>query len=305
MNTLIHLIALVLTVYSPAPHEQEGKRADESTAQCRTIIYDGFETSSMGQHWNGRKLLPGALQIQSSVVRDGKWAASITLRQGDQLVQEIGSELERAELEESRALWSVEGASYSYSFSIFVPQDFPIALTRLVIAQWKQLCPAQSCTPDNPIIAIRYDRRELFITHQVSQQKQILYRTREDIRNRWLDFRFQVRFSRSPYGHVRAWLGNNLIINYRGINANPTSGGYEDQSRFYFKMGLYRDRMPEPMTIYLDEYRKEEFPTVRPGRKTGTHVVGHALALDHDANGSHPARSQQEPEGKTHERKLL
>jgi hypothetical protein len=27
---------------------------------------------------------------------------------------------------------------------------------------------------------------------------------------------------------------------------------------FYFKVGLYRDRMPAPMTIYVDEYRKEQ-----------------------------------------------
>ena len=28
-----------------------------------------------------------------------------------------------------------------------------------------------------------------------------------------------------------------------------------------FKSGLYRDVMPQPMTIYLDEYRKKQLPT--------------------------------------------
>jgi hypothetical protein len=46
------------------------------------------------------------------------------------------------------------------------------------------------------------------------------------------------------------------------VNAYPESAatGYTHPGRFYFKMGLYRDLMPEPMTIYIDEYRKKELP---------------------------------------------
>ena len=33
---------------------------------------------------------------------------------------------------------------------------------------------------------------------------------------------------------------------------------YRDPSRFYFKMGLYRDVMPQPMTVYIDEYSKRQ-----------------------------------------------
>jgi hypothetical protein len=42
-----------------------------------------------------------------------------------------------------------------------------------------------------------------------------------------------------------------------GVNAYPASGGYTSDGRFYFKLGLYRDRMPQPMSIYVDEYRKK------------------------------------------------
>jgi len=232
--------------------------------QPNAVVYDGFETTGLRQHWETRRFLPGAVRIQSSVARAGKGAARIILRPGDQIPQERGSELERAELQESTRLWSVEDSAYVYSFSVFVPQDFPIVSTRLVIAQWKQYCPVDACTPDNPTLAIRYQAGELSITKQVTAEKDVLYRTRDDIRNRWLDFRFEIRFSRSQSGRIKAWLGDTLVIDYKGVTAYPASGGYVEDGLFYFKMGLYRDRSSEPMTIYFDEYRKHRLDARGP-----------------------------------------
>jgi len=87
---------------------------------------------------------------------------------------------------------------------------------------------------------------------------------RDDIRNRWLDFRFQIRFSRSQSGRIKAWLGDTLVIDCKGANAYPEAGGYAGRGRFYFKVGLYRDRISEPMNIYVDEYRKEQLPDGLP-----------------------------------------
>jgi hypothetical protein len=79
---------------------------------------------------------------------------------------------------------------------------------------------------------------------------------------RWLDFRFQIRFSTTENGRIRAWLGDKQVVDYLGVNAYPENKqtGYANPSRFYFKMGLYRDVMTEPMTIYIDEYRKKQLP---------------------------------------------
>jgi len=233
---------------------------------CRhnAVIYDGFEAPGLGRHWETKKFLPGAVQIQSSVVRAGKRAAGITLRPGDKIPQEKGSELERAELLESRRLWSAEDSAYEYSFSAFVPQDFPIVPTRLVIAQWKQHCPVDECTPDSPVIAIRFVGGELSITHRSGSEEQILYRTRDDIRNRWLDFRFQIRFGRSRSGRIKVWLDDTLIADSTGPTAYPASGGYTGRDMFYFKMGLYRDQSQVPMTLYFDEYRKQKMSAIAP-----------------------------------------
>jgi hypothetical protein len=47
------------------------------------------------------------------------------------------------------------------------------------------------------------------------------------------------------------------VIDDKGVNVYPEAGGYAGRGLFYFKVGLYRDRMPETMTIYVDEYRKK------------------------------------------------
>lgn len=224
-------------------------------------IYDGFETTSLNKIWDTKKLIPGSVEIQSSIVRSGKSAAKITLRAGDQIDKEKGTILERTELLEKRILWAYEDLYYSYSFSLFIPQDFPIVRNRLVIAQWKQVCPIENCDPDNPVIAIRYITGELLITHKVSQQKKVLYRTKEDIRNKWLDFKAKIRFSQKKDGEIKIWLNNEFIVNYNGINAYPEKGGYPKRNHFKFKMGLYRDQMKESMTIYIDEFSKQLLST--------------------------------------------
>lgn len=57
-------------------------------------------------------------------------------------------------------------------------------------------------------------------------------------------------------------LDKRQIVDYTGVNAYPEEKqtGFTHPGWFYFKMGLYRDLMDEPMTIYLDEYRKRGLP---------------------------------------------
>ncbi|HPG41853.1 MAG TPA: heparin lyase I family protein [bacterium] len=125
-------------------------------------VYDGFESDQLSNIWNMEKILPGALQIQSTCVHTGKRAAKITL-----------------------------------------------------------------------------------------------YRQTEDIRDRWLNFRFQIRFSRTPQGRIQAWLIDREIINYSGVTAYSQEYGYPTPSYFYFKMGLHRDQFTLPMTIYMTKRNRK------------------------------------------------
>jgi hypothetical protein len=139
-----------------------------------------------------------------------------------------------------------------------LPQDFPIVPTRLVIAQWKQDCKSGDCIPENPVIALHYESGELNVTLQVGPKKIALYSRTEGIVNNWLDFRFEILFSRDQHGRIKAWLNDQQIVDYKGVTAYSKSYGYPTPGRFYFKMGLYRDKMEQPMAIYLDEYKKQQ-----------------------------------------------
>ncbi len=158
---------------------------------------------------------------------------------------------------------SREDSAYEYSISMFLPLNFPIVPTRLVIAQWKQdSSGAAPCSDDSPVLAIRYSSGVLLVTQQIGRHRTTLFETGEEVRGKWMDFVFRLRFSTGARGFVRAWLNSKQIVDYTGTNAyaeNATTG-YRSPSRFYFKMGLYRDVMAEPMTIYIDEYRKKQLP---------------------------------------------
>jgi Polysaccharide lyase len=222
-------------------------------------VYDGFESDNLSSHWTRIRMEPGSFRTQSDIVRAGRSAGEITVHPGDRREEasDDGAATERDELMEAWWLFAYTGRSYRYSFSLYLPADFPIVPTRLVLAQWKQVCEWRRCRPQNPVLAIRYQSGELSVTRQDAHAKSILYSTKEEIRGRWLDFRFETRFFRNQDGQIDAWLNGERIVQYAG----PTvyyGRGYPAHGYVYFKTGLYRDEMQQPMTIYLDEYRKDE-----------------------------------------------
>ena len=102
----------------------------------------------------------------------------------------------------------------------------------------------------------------LRITQDLDHKFIVLYEEKRDLRGKWLDLRFEVRFTPQADRVVRGWLDGKQVIHYAGATTNLQNAatGYPDRSYFPFKMGLYRNVMPQPMTIYLDEYRKRELP---------------------------------------------
>jgi hypothetical protein len=243
-------------------------RAQVSSTRATAIdIYDGFETAGLSEIWGTDRFEPSAVEMQTNVVRAGRSAAKITVHTRDKF--EAGSAgtsgSERDELREAKKLTAKEGVNYEQSFSIFIPTNFPVVPTWLVIAQWKQYCGGDDkpCADDSPVLAIRYIYGTLKITQNInSPHETLLWQEQAEFRGRWLDFKFQVRFSPGEDGRIKAWLGDKQLVDYRGVTADPENAatGYPSPSRFYFKMGLYRNVMPEPMTIYIDEYRKKELP---------------------------------------------
>lgn len=228
-------------------------------------VHDGFETPGLSPLWSADRFEAGAVTIQTNVVRAGQRAVQITIRPKDEFESGLNgnSDSERDELLEAGKLTAKEGVNYEQSFSMFFPTNFPVVPVRLVIAQWKQYCAnGRNCSDDSPVLAVRYIAGELRITQDLDKKYIVLYRAKDEYRGRWLDFKFQVRFSPEENGRIKAWLDDKLLVNYHGVTANPENAatGYPSPGRFYFKMGLYRNVMPESMTVYIDEYRKRELP---------------------------------------------
>ncbi len=225
-------------------------------------VRDGFESTAIGDLWETDKILPADVRMQSAIIRSGKSALQITLHTSDHF--EAGrnghQDSERAELTESEGLISREGETYRYAFSMFIPADFPMVARRLIIAQWKQEClRGGKCNDNSPVLAIRYVSGVLSITQTIGAHLTTLWKSPEDLRNRWLDFAFRICFTPNTDGRITARLNDSLLVNYTGPTTyqEDNSTGYVAPGRFYFKMGLYRDTMAEPMTIYIDDYSKE------------------------------------------------
>lgn len=224
---------------------------------------DGFEEPKLSSIWTAQRMVPGALSIQSQIVHSGHSAARITLRANDRFEEasDDGAASERDELMEAPRFWSQPGRTYDYAFSLYLPRDFPIVKVRLVIAQWKQLCEWGPCRPDNPVLAIRYVGGVLFVTRKNDAGEATVYTSQGEMRGRWLDFRFVARFSQRDDGAIDGWMNGQRIVQYRGVTAYRAARGYPAHGFFFFKMGLYRNLMKQPMTIYLDDFRKDQCAT--------------------------------------------
>ncbi len=233
----------------------------------RTIpihVYDGFESSRLSHlRWTDRRFEPGAVVFEESVVRSGGRALAITVRSGDrpEAASKSGAATERDELMESWWLYSRAGRTYVYSFSLYLPNDFPQTTERLVIAQWRQFCEGSPCIPDNPILAVRYELGRLQVTRNDEHGKTLLYQGNEDVRGQWLDFRFVIRWDTTSIGTVEATLQGRGIVHYQGPTIYQPGPGHPKHALIYFKTGLYRDALHEPpWTMYVDEYRKDQCP---------------------------------------------
>lgn len=224
-------------------------------------VYDNFETPKLSSIWGTSRMTDSSLTIQSTIIRNGKSAAKITLHNGDIVEAKTDKDnaSERDELMEAMSFFSIEGKTYQYKFSLFLPDSFPILPIRLVIAQWKEFCPKCSCSEYSPILALRYVSGKFFITLQVDSTRKNLYELTQEIRNNWNDFIFQIKFSKEKDGMIKASLNNEKIIDYTGITSYQNNCRIlSDKNKYYFKMGLYRDRAPQPMSIYIDNYSKKQ-----------------------------------------------
>jgi hypothetical protein len=218
-----------------------------SIAPAKSLaLMEGFESGRLADFWlsgdyGSGRFEPDRVKLSRKFARAGVYSVELTVREGD--VAQPGADntvTERTELDSGKyPLYSKE---VCYGFAFLVPEDFPIRDVRLVISQMKQ------SDVDGPLIAQRYRDGVHSLTIE-SHGKKNRYRLPTIRKGQWQDMMFRVRYSEAD-GRVEVWMNGKRVVNYTGPLGDRSARNF-----FYHKMGLYRDKMKEPMTIYFDNYR--------------------------------------------------
>src|SRR3989344_2968213 len=178
----------------------------------------------------------------------GKNSFQITVRKGDyQMDGGDGHVTERAELTEEKSLWVPTGTLIWYSFYFAFPKDFMLLDNRLVFAQWKQ----STKKPESPFLSFRYVNGRLYFQVVYDDKREIFYCKENEWRGDWHKVLVYYKLNRDFQGETKAWADGSLVADHKGRlgSSHPTSDPH-------FKMGLYRDQIDEPQTIYLANFRR-------------------------------------------------
>jgi hypothetical protein len=62
---------------------------------------------------------------------------------------------------------------------------------------------------------------------------------------------YNLKLTPRPDGFLGAWLNGRQVTDYRG-----PIGYADDLDQVYFKIGLYRDNLPFPMTMHVARFRR-------------------------------------------------
>ena len=228
---------------------------------------DGFESGSLAGFWadgsyGSGRYEPGAIVVSDTPARSGTFSARVTVESGD-ISQDAGDgkKTDRAELDSGK--FALLNHAVWYGFSFLLARGFPIVDNRLVLAQWKQ------DTVENPLIAQRFRDGKHYVTINIpvslTSDGKEKYRLPPIEIGAWNDMAYRVRYSAGEEGLVEIWMNGERVVLHEG----PTEVK-EGPDRFYNKIGLYRDRWPEPMTAYFDNYAiGASFADVDPARRFG------------------------------------
>lgn len=213
--------------------------------KAQLVLKDDFERAINGNIWNTSKINPLSWEITGSPGDSEQSALKITINNSFRNPSD-GKEIDRAEIAEKEEVLVPLGNSVWYLMSFYFPKDFLITNNRLVFAQWKQWAPHYG----SPFLSVRYINNELSfkITGDEVNKR---FNTKIDLRGKWHTLLVNYQLNSDQTGFVRAWLDNKPLLEYKGKMDYSPPPKY-----IFFKMGLYRDTIPEPQTVYFDKFRR-------------------------------------------------
>lgn len=261
-----------------------------TSAQSSISWRGDFETGNLSQ-WNlGLQAKdPSRATVQTSVVRQGRYATRIEVRPGDNNVAGSGSG-ERTDLLISRATTQgYEGNEAYWAWSVFFPSDFqaPGGAWNVFTGFHHTGTTGQS--------NIHFDVRDMSTIGLRVMGGDFNAPVRRDFslaplqKGRWYDFVFHVKWSPNPgVGFVEAWVNGQHVV---PKTMTPTL--YFGQGT-YLKQGYYRSAYSAPSVIYLDGTRKgdsydevaAEFGSVTPAATPPPFTVSQSIASGSSLQGT-------------------
>lgn len=207
-------------------------------ASASTVWKGDFETGDLSQWSRAQSVAADRLQIVSDVTREGSKALKVTVRQGDNPIAASGNRNEVLYLTEE-----AQGSEYYYKWSTLFPENYPIANTWQLFAQWHQ----EGCC-GSPPLEFYVVGQELHLRAGGSEGKIIW--TGPLVRGQWNDFVLHVKWSSDPrVGFVELYRNGELVA--PKTYAATQFGG----ERNYLKLGLYRDNsISQVGVVYHDGF---------------------------------------------------
>lgn len=210
----------------------------------------GFETGDDSQWTAAQIKARERITIQSTVVREGRYAARIEVRPGDDHVAGSGSG-ERAELFLRGALTGgSEGEEQYWAWSTYFPPDFDAPLGAWnTFTQFHHSGTTGQVNIQFSVVNRRWIELRVLGGQFQSPSRRDFKLARFE-RGRWYDFVFHVRWSSTRAGLVEVWLNGDRVA--RKLRT-PTL--YAGQA-VYLKQGYYRRAYDGTTVVYQDGMRR-------------------------------------------------
>ena len=209
---------------SPPPGDSSPPPVDPFPPPTDLLAQLGFESGDLSGWQLIQRTSADRIRVVDSPVRSGSRAARFEVRSGD----DFGGGGARSEIGYTENMAS-EGEVRTYSWSTFVPEDYPSVDKWQDILQWKNE------GTGSPPLQMKIEGEQIGL----SGGPQVNWRwpwKRSLERGRWLDFKVRTMWSSDPQvGWVEAWYeGEKVLERHSMATLYP---GLKN----YLKMGLYRD----------------------------------------------------------------
>ena len=211
--------------------------AGGSAARGAVIFQEDFERGAPSGWTYIQQARPDAIELVTDVARDGAHSARFDVRREDRIPGDASPRAELAGTGERVG----PGDRRVYSWSTFVPRDYPRSRRWQVITQWKNE------GTGSPPLELDIIGDQFQLSASVAGRSRTVWRA-PIRRGRWTDFSMHLRFSeRGSDARIRLFRDGRMVVDRRGL---PT---LFRGKRSYWKLGLYRDSaIRAPATLYHD-----------------------------------------------------